>query len=158
MTTDNASDNAGVKVAPPLVFNAIATAALAIDYFLLDTLWGFPTWLLYPGILLASWSFMSFGYMQRFFKKHATAFEPWETTSTIIKTGPFSYSRNPAYLFSCAGPIGFGLIFGSLITLLSFIPALIIVYYTAVQKEEAYLEAKFGQEYLSYKQEVRRWI
>jgi len=61
-------------------------------------------------------------------------------------------------LFSCAGPIGFGLIFGSLITLLSFIPALLIVYYTAVKKEEAYLETKFGQEYIDYKKAVRRWI
>jgi protein-S-isoprenylcysteine O-methyltransferase Ste14 len=158
MTKEKNSDNAGVKIAPPLVFNLIAGAALALDYFLFDTMGGWPGWLLYPGILLAAWSFISFGYMQRFFNNHNTAFEPWETTSSIIKTGPFSYSRNPSYLFSCAGPIGFGLIFGSLITLLSFIPALLIVYYTAVKKEEAYLETKFGQEYIDYKKAVRRWI
>jgi len=66
MTKDKNSDNAGVKIAPPLVFNLIAGAALALDYFLLDTMGGWPGWLLYPGILLAAWSFISFGYMQRF--------------------------------------------------------------------------------------------
>jgi protein-S-isoprenylcysteine O-methyltransferase Ste14 len=41
---------------------------------------------------------------------------------------------------------------------LAFIPALIVIYFTAVKKEEQYLEKKFGQEYVDYKKKVRRWI
>ena len=63
MEKEKASDNAGVKIAPPLVFNLIAGAALALDYFLLDTMGGWSGWLIYPGILLAAWSFISFGYL-----------------------------------------------------------------------------------------------
>jgi protein-S-isoprenylcysteine O-methyltransferase Ste14 len=40
----------------------------------------------------------------------------------------------------------------------AFIPALIVVYFTAVKKEEQYLGKKFGQEYLDYKKKVRRWL
>jgi len=28
----------------------------------------------------------------------------------------------------------------------------------AIKKEEAYLEEKFGDEYVQYKQKVRRWL
>jgi protein-S-isoprenylcysteine O-methyltransferase Ste14 len=40
----------------------------------------------------------------------------------------------------------------------AFIPALIVIYYTAIKKEEQYLEKKFGQVYLDYKKKVRRWL
>jgi protein-S-isoprenylcysteine O-methyltransferase Ste14 len=40
----------------------------------------------------------------------------------------------------------------------AFIPALIVVYFTAVKKEEQYLVKKFGKEYLDYKKKVRRWL
>ncbi|NQV69299.1 MAG: isoprenylcysteine carboxylmethyltransferase family protein, partial [Pseudohongiella sp.] len=32
------------------------------------------------------------------------------------------------------------------------------VYWIAIAKEEAYLEQKFGEQYLAYKRKVRRWI
>jgi protein-S-isoprenylcysteine O-methyltransferase Ste14 len=41
---------------------------------------------------------------------------------------------------------------------LSFIPGAVLVYFIAIVREEAYLEEKFGEEYLAYKRKVRRWI
>jgi protein-S-isoprenylcysteine O-methyltransferase Ste14 len=35
--------------------------------------------------------------------------------------------------------------------------ALLVVHYTAVLPEEAYLEEKFGEPYREYKQKVRRY-
>ena len=34
----------------------------------------------------------------------------------------------------------------------------IIIFFTAIRHEEAYLEEKFGDSYREYKQRVRRWI
>ena len=36
--------------------------------------------------------------------------------------------------------------------------SLAIVFYTAVRPEEAYLEEKFGETYLNYRNRVRRWL
>ena len=96
--------------------------------------------------------------MVNFYKKKETEIEPTKTTSKIITSGLYKYSRNPVYLILCAVPIGIGLIFQTYWAMLSFIPSLIIVYFTAIKKEEKYLEKKFGKEYLDYKKKVRRWL
>ncbi len=37
-------------------------------------------------------------------------------------------------------------------------PVLATIHVTAILREEAYLERKFGEAYLDYKRSVRRWI
>jgi len=42
---------------------------------------------------------------------------------------------------------------------LLFLPVvLLMMQRTAIEREEHYLEGKFGEEYLGYKARVRRWI
>ena len=94
----------------------------------------------------------------RTFKNVDTNIEPWKPTSKIVSDGVFAYSRNPIYVAFCLAPIGIGLLVGSFWVLMSFVPAAITVYFVAIKKEEAYLEKKFGDEYLAYKSNVRRWV
>ncbi|SOD97734.1 hypothetical protein [Spirosoma fluviale] len=42
--------------------------------------------------------------------------------------------------------------------LLLLIPLLVVVQKGIVEREEQYLIRKFGQDYLSYKAQVRRWL
>ena len=44
------------------------------------------------------------------------------------------------------------------ITLLFVVPPAVILHYGVILREERYLTAKFGEPYLQYKREVRRWI
>ena len=92
------------------------------------------------------------------FKHAETNIEPWKPTTRIISTGIYAYSRNPVYAGFCLVSIGIGIFFNSFWILISFIPSAILVYYVAIKKEEIYLEKKFGEEYLYYKNKVRRWL
>ncbi len=47
---------------------------------------------------------------------------------------------------------------GNVWALLLLIPALLAIRYGVIAREERYLEAKFGEEYLAYKSKVRRWL
>ena len=37
-------------------------------------------------------------------------------------------------------------------------PAMVVMRYGVIGREERYLEAKFGEDYARYKASVRRWI
>jgi len=80
-----------------------------------------------------------------------------EEKTTLIKTGLFRYSRNPVFFGLVISAVGFFLILPNAVTLCI---ALLSYYSISVQirLEEQYLESKHQEEYLNYKQEVRRWI
>ncbi len=96
--------------------------------------------------------------MINFFKKNETAIEPTKTTSKIITSGLYKDTRKPVYIILCPGAIGIGIIFMTSWSMFAFIPELIVIYLTAVKKEEQCREKKFGQEYADYKKKVRRLI
>ena len=150
-------DNPGVKTPPPLIFLGFGLFSIVLHYLKPLTITG-PLWLVYLGVIILISSFLGFGYMVNFYKKNETEIEPTKNTSKIITSGLYRHSRNPVSLMSCAGPIGLGFIFMTYWAMFAFIPALIVVYYTAIKKEEQYLEKKFGQVYLDYKKKVRRWL
>jgi protein-S-isoprenylcysteine O-methyltransferase Ste14 len=79
-------------------------------------------------------------------------------TTTIVRTGPYRYSRNPIYLaFSL---LHFGIAFwaNSLWLLVTLIPAVALISLVVIPREERYLEIHFPSEYAAYKAAVRRWL
>lgn len=96
--------------------------------------------------------------MARAFKRHGTPPDPAEETTAIIDTGPFKYSRNPAYVTVALLQVALGFLFNNAWMVLLTLPASLVVHYAVVMREEAYLERKFGSEYLRYKSRVRRWL
>jgi protein-S-isoprenylcysteine O-methyltransferase Ste14 len=92
----------------------------------------------------------------RSMKRASTAVNPSQPTTAIVSDGAFSWSRNPIYLSLTLLYIGIALLFSSLWSLLLLLPLLVIVQIGVVQREESYLERKFGDEYLRYKATVRR--
>lgn len=157
MDAKNDIRGANVKFPPPLMFLSWVIAAYGLHY-ILPISFGGTFWLIYAGgfliiagvllILIAGYSF----------RKARTHIEPWKPTSSIVTSGIYAYSRNPIYLGMSVIVVGIGVTLDSVVVALSFVPALIVVYYYVVRKEEAYLEAKFGEEYLDYKRRVRRWV
>lgn len=81
-----------------------------------------------------------------------------QKAQSIVTSGIYKITRNPMYVGIVVLLFGFCMKFGSYIGFI-FIP-LFITYITIFQiiPEEIALEAKFRDEYLKYKNKVRRWI
>ena len=150
-------NGANVKFPPPLIPIVVVLIAYFIHRAFPLTIWsgyilhivGFI--LIIAGIGLGLVFFVSF-------KKAGIRIEPWRPTNHMVTSGVYAYTRNPAYLSFCIIIIGLGFIYNSLWILFSFIPASYLVWVLVIKKEEAYLEAKFGEKYTHYKEQVRRWI
>lgn len=72
-------------------------------------------------------------------------------------TGWFARSRNPVYAFTWQGLLGWAMMSSHmLVAILLSIWALMYLY--APRVEEPWLEAKYGDEYIAYKQKVRRFF
>lgn len=156
---DEGADKKGaaVKFPPPAIFVLLIFIAAGLDY-----LWplsmGVPEAFEPIGIAITLFGVTVVILINGTYKRVGTAVEPWKPTTRLITTGYYHWSRNPIYVGFCLFNIGIGISADSLWILLSFIPGAVLVYYIAIAKEEAYLEKKFGQEYLDYKARVRRWI
>jgi len=84
--------------------------------------------------------------------------KPWEVTPEIISTGIYGFTRNPMYVSMGLLQAGIGLALSNLWVVLLVPVTWITIYRLAIRYEEAYLERKFGSEYLDYKRAVRRWV
>ena len=91
-------------------------------------------------------------------KRAGTNIEPTRPTTKIVSTGIYAFSRNPIYTALCLILMGIGIRENSVIILASIIPFMVMLYWAVIQKEEMYLERKFGEEYLQYKNRVRSWL
>ncbi|HEU0300877.1 MAG TPA: isoprenylcysteine carboxylmethyltransferase family protein, partial [Longimicrobium sp.] len=94
----------------------------------------------------------------RTFRKAGTPVPGNVPTTTIVRTGPYGYSRNPIYLAFTLFQVGLAAWVNSLGLLLTLLPALTLMALVVIPREERYLEARFPAEYLPYKHAVRRWL
>jgi len=81
-----------------------------------------------------------------------------DLSKTLIKTWPYTFSRNPMYLGMISLLWGVSLLVNQIAGVLG-VP-LIFLYLTIfqVKPEERILLEKFGDEYQDYKTKVRRWF
>ena len=151
---DNKPDHPGVIAPPPLIYLGFLGAG-----YLLGLAWpltfSIPYW---PALVLAGAGVVIALAAVREFHRAKTNVVPHKPTTAIITSGPFAYSRNPLYGVLALFHLAIALVWGNLWALLLLVPALLVIRYGVIAREERYLEAKFGEEYLSYKRNVRRCL
>jgi protein-S-isoprenylcysteine O-methyltransferase Ste14 len=92
------------------------------------------------------------------FKRAATPVDVSEETMTIVESGPYAHTRNPIYLGLTLLYVGVALAARARLPF-AVLPAIIAVMNAGViEREESYLERKFGEAYRRYKDQVPRWI
>jgi protein-S-isoprenylcysteine O-methyltransferase Ste14 len=87
-----------------------------------------------------------------------TSPNPHRPTTSLIFSGPYRFSRNPMYIGLTLLYAGLMIFFQNLWGLILLPVVIWLITIWVIIPEEKYLELKFGNEYLSYKSIVRRWI
>ncbi len=92
------------------------------------------------------------------FKQAGTGIVPFDEATTLVTTGFYRFTRNPMYMGMFLMLLGVAFLMGGVGALLPVPAFMLIIRNNFVLGEERFLEAAFGQHYLDYKSEVRRWI
>jgi protein-S-isoprenylcysteine O-methyltransferase Ste14 len=99
-----------------------------------------------------------FVYAVRTFRTAGTPVPGNRPTTTIVRAGPYRWSRNPIYLAFSLLQLGIACWVNSLWLLVTLIPAVALMSFVVIPREEHYLETRFPSDYLPYKASVRRWL
>ncbi len=154
----NASpDTAQVLVLPPLVYGAAFVIGLLLHAAL-------PLYVLPPtltrgiGVVCVLVSLpLAIATLRALSRAH-TPVDPMKPTTALVTEGPFRYSRNPIYVALTLLYLGVALLVNALWILLLVVPALVVLRYGVIAREEVYLARKFGDAYRQYTTQVRRWL
>ena len=150
-------DSPNVIGRPPWIVAAFLTAGFALGAFI-DTpaLYEPVQFLGGAGLLIGGFALMAAA-MKRF-RSAGTAVETWRSSTAIVDAGPFGSTRNPIYVSMLLVYVGAGVI-ANAPAVVALAPVLFaVLHFGVVLREEHYLECKFGDRYLAYKQAVPRWV
>jgi protein-S-isoprenylcysteine O-methyltransferase Ste14 len=145
-------------VPPPALFLAALCFGLAAQYvkpraLLAHVVVGYATGgvLIVLGLALSTWVVLQF-------QRAETPVSPLRPSRQLVVSGPYRFSRNPDYVGQALLYTGIALVLNTIWVLLAELPALLLIRYTVIAREERYLETRFGAEYARYCQCVRRWF
>jgi len=83
---------------------------------------------------------------------------PWWPTKKLVVIGPYRHVRNPMISSVLMTLLGESIAFGSIGIFIEFLLFFGINHIYFVYSEEPGLEKRFGEEYITYKKNVPRWI
>ncbi len=154
----SSTDHAEVVIRPPVLWVLLVAAGIGLDFLVPLPFMpaGFPMVWVGIGVWLAGFALAAFAIRQ--FRHAGTEVQTHTPTAAIVDTGVFAFSRNPIYLGAHIGIAGVAIALDSLWILSTLVPFYLVIRYGVVAREEAYLERKFGDAYLTYKARVRRWF
>jgi len=100
---------------------------------------------------------LAFNSIARFLRAK-TGVVPFSESTTLITEGFYKYTRNPMYVGMNSFLLGLMLILQNPLNIFFLIIFFFVVRNMFVLKEEVQMEETFGEDYLTYKRKVRRWL
>lgn len=89
---------------------------------------------------------------------YSSAFIGGIKNENLVTWGPYSFCRNPLYLFSLLGAAGIGLMSTSLVAFTVITIGFYLIYDSLIKREEEFLSQKFGQTYKDFMQNTPRLL
>ena len=157
MIAEQTKESPNAMSCPPLVF----VGALGVGFILnwLMPMYSYSSQLsqLFGGILgLAGSSLATWGVWRLL--RAGTGVRPDRPVTALVTDGPYRFTRNPLYIALTIIYAGITIAWGAWWPLATLVPALAVVHWRIVRREEDFLEARFGDTYRAYKAQVRRWV
>jgi protein-S-isoprenylcysteine O-methyltransferase Ste14 len=153
------TDNPGVIAFPPLIGLVVVLLGLLFDYLLplgfVERIDFVPRAAIGACLLALGMSMAATA--RATFLAAGTNVNPMQPALAMVTTGIFSHVRNPMYEGGTLMLIGIDLLVDSDWILILLVPALLLVHFGVVLREERYLSTKFGEAYRRYLHEVPRY-
>ncbi len=92
------------------------------------------------------------------FAEEGETLKPDAPSRSLLREGPYRFSRNPIYLAMMLFGAGFGIATSNIWIILATLSAGVMFHFLVIKPEENYLSRRFGEEYDEYRRNVRRWI
>ena len=154
-------DAAAVQVFPPAVPLLTILIGIGLNHIWpIDVEFPFPKIWRYSvgGVIIAGAIFCLGLWSVALFRRSGQSENPWKPTPQLVDRGPFRITRNPMYLQMILICLGVAVTLGNVWILIMMPFGAWVLQRFAILPEEAYLERKFGMQYLAYKHRVRRWL
>jgi protein-S-isoprenylcysteine O-methyltransferase Ste14 len=92
------------------------------------------------------------------FNRAKTGVVPFSESTKLVKTGLYRFTRNPMYLGMVMILSGFAFALGSLAAWIPIPIFITIIQLRFILKEERFLTEIYGDDYVKYIKQVRRWL
>lgn len=152
-----AAGRPGAVAPPPLIYLGFLVGA-----FLLSLPWplalGLGGWRYAAALAVFALAAAIAIAAMRSFRAAGTSFDVRKPDTALLTEGVFRYSRNPLYVSLSLVHLSIAVATDSGWALLLLAPALAVVRYGVIAREETYLAARFGADYEAYRRSVRRWL
>jgi protein-S-isoprenylcysteine O-methyltransferase Ste14 len=144
------------KIHPPLLAVALILITLILHFVLPEE--SLVGWHHVIGLLLVAVGAGLSSFAAAIFQARDTTRNPYGDPATFVVQAPYTWTRNPMYLGITTALFGLAIFFGSIVMLLAPIAFFIVIDRMVIPREEETMERLFSQQYVDYKNQVRRWV
>ena len=148
-----------LKIPPVAVIAAFAALMEAVNWLLPGLTWLIPGRLVIAVVLALIGGAISLSGVIAF-RRHHTTVNPMapETTTTIVYTGPYQFTRNPMYVGFILGLMGWAVFLSNIGSFLLVLCCALYLTQFQIKPEERELLERFGKPFADYMASVRRWL
>ncbi|MGA9725489.1 MAG: isoprenylcysteine carboxylmethyltransferase family protein [Candidatus Binatus sp.] len=145
-----------MKIHPPLLAGVLLLVTLVLHFMLPEE--RSVGWYQVIGLLVVAGGVGVSCYAAAIFQARETTKKPWGEPSAFVAQPPYTWTRNPMYLGLATTLFGLAIFFSSIAMLIAPAVFFAVIDRMVIPREEETMERLFGQDYLAYKDRVRRWI